>query len=207
MKYFARKLNESKYSIALMSKCTCAEIESDFIGSELKSKKNKFSTWEIEADEDTGKISNDSIEILKRIFIFSQGSVKNNFSIVFISEELIKKYKFIMDEPDFGNSVYILNEKIHRNINSNNVEGVLTFLEMIKESCKKKENIIEVKFDNISDSVKEVLKNGLIDTSKIRDELVSSISSNIIKNDEQLLNEIKYSIEISSKDTYKIKKK
>ena len=164
--YYVRKLSNNPNLEKVRNVVDVRELDADILRQELGTTGNSLSFWKCDSLE---KI-NDTI---KAILLSTTGIRTSRFYV--LSDEIIEKYGFKMDDSQLGVTGYKGFEQLHINMIELTYSKIGTILKMLNEVFKDPQNTPKLDRDKVKAYIMEVKQAGLLNEDALQDQLRKDI--------------------------------
>lgn len=149
-----------------MSADSCEEIVADVLKQELGTRGNTLSFWKCEDER--------QLKDTFKAILLSTTSIDTSQFII-IDEGLIEKYNIDLDDTEEGKTGYKGFEKLHINFCNLNYGKIGDILEMYREASEEKDNMPELKREQVKKYIIEVKDAGLLNEQLLNEQLKTAI--------------------------------
>lgn len=164
--YYVRKLSNNPNLEKVKCVDDIGELGADILKQEFGTTNNSLSFWKCESLE---KMS----DTFKAILLSTTGIKTSQFFV--LSEEIIDKYGFKMDDTQLGVTGYKGFEQLHINMIKLTYSKIGTVLQMLNEVFKDPQNTPKLNRDIVKAYIMEVKQAGLLNEDVLNDELRKDI--------------------------------
>ncbi len=164
--YYVRKLSNNPNLEKVKCVDDIGELGADILKQEFGTTNNSLSFWKCESLE---KMS----DTFKAILLSTTGIKTSQFFV--LSEEIIDKYGFKMDDTQLGVTGYKGFEQLHINMIELTYSKIGTVLQMLNEVFKDPQNTPKLNRDIVKAYIMEVKQAGLLNEDVLNDELRKDI--------------------------------
>ena len=164
--YYVRKLSNNPNLEKVKNAANIGDLEADILKQELGTKGNTLSFWKCDSLEDNQ-------DTIKAILLSTTGIKVSQF--FFLSEEVIDKYGFTMDDSESGVTGYKGFEQLHINMIELTYSRIGTLLQMLNEVFKDPQNTVKLDRATVKDYIMDVKQKGLINEEALQEQLRKDI--------------------------------
>lgn len=164
--YYIRKLSNNPNLEKVKNAEDIGELDADILKQELGTTDNSLSFWKcdtLEKMEDT----------IKAILLSTTGIKTSQFFI--LSDDIIDKYGFKMDDTQPGITGYKGFEQLHINMTELTYSKIGKVLQMLNEVFKNPQNTLKLDRDKVKAYIIEVKQAGLLNEEVLKDGLRKEI--------------------------------
>lgn len=164
--FYVRKLSNNPNLEKVKSIEDVGDLDADFLKQELGTTGNALSFWKCDSIEELK-------DTFKAILLSTTGIKTSQFFI--ISDEIINKYGFKMDDTQLGETGYRGFERLHVNMTDLTYSKVGTVIQMLNEVFKDSQNTPKLNRDEVKAYIMEVKQAGLLNEDALQDRLRKDI--------------------------------
>lgn len=164
--YYVRKLSNVPNLEKIRNSDNVGDLAADIVKQELGTTGNTLSFWKC---DDLDNLC----DTIKAILLSTTGIKTAQFFIV--SDSVIEKYGFIMDDSQPGSTGYKGFEKLHTNMIELTYSKLGLILQMLQEVFKDPENTPKLDKGKVKSYIREVKKAGLLNDNALQEQLKKEI--------------------------------
>ena len=150
--YYIRRLSKEKNAFRLKDAASAREIESDFLGQELRTSQNTLSVWRCNS------LETEDLDQTIKAALFSSNGIITTKLIVLCEDEIMAAGIQVNDAP--GKTGYAGLASLHSNFCNLTYERIGSFLDVSLGACKKSERVLTVQKNAFQEMIVDAHKNG-----------------------------------------------